>query len=65
MTVLRLNCFRSCVVTNNDQTSISSRLQVGDLAPSAQLARTNGECITLADLFHRKRTVLVFLRHFG
>jgi len=65
MTVLRLSCFWSCVVTNNDQTSIGSRLQVGDLAPNAQLIRTTGECITLAELFRHKRTVLVFLRHFG
>jgi peroxiredoxin len=38
---------------------------VGDLAPNAQLSRTSGECVTLAELFKHKRTVLVFLRHFG
>jgi len=30
-----------------------------------QLMRTTGECVTLAELFKHKRTVLVFLRHFG
>lgn len=56
---------RSCVVADIEQTLIGSRLKVGDLAPNAQLMRASGECVTLAELFQTKRTVLVFLRHFG
>jgi peroxiredoxin len=53
-------------VSNLDNpSSISRRLAVGDLAPNMQLMRTTGECVTLAELFKHKRTVLVFLRHFG
>lgn len=40
-------------------------MQVGDLAPNVTLTRTTGECVTLAELFQQRRTVLVFLRHFG
>jgi peroxiredoxin len=41
------------------------KLQVGDLAPNAELRRTSGECVTLAELFRQRPAVLVFLRHFG
>jgi hypothetical protein len=50
---------------SESQSSVSPRLAVGDLAPNAQLTRTTNECVTLAELFKQKRTVLVFLRHFG
>lgn len=48
-----------------NQSSVNPRLAVGDLAPNAQLMLATGQCVTLAELFKQKRTVLVFLRHFG
>lgn len=50
---------------NREQSTDSTQLRVGDLAPNVTLAKTTGECVTLAELFGQRRTLLVFLRHFG
>lgn len=49
----------------NARSPVGPRLQVGDVAPNITLTRTNGECVTLADLLRQRRVLLVFLRHFG
>jgi peroxiredoxin len=45
--------------------SSGPQLAVGDAAPNAELNRTTGARVTLAELYRQRPTVLVFLRHFG
>lgn len=47
------------------QTNAASRLKAGDLAPDATITFAGGEATTLSALFQQRRTILVFLRHFG
>jgi hypothetical protein len=46
------------------QTNAVARLKAGDPAPDATITFA-GEATTLHALFQQRRTVLVFLRHFG
>ena len=47
------------------QTNTALRLKAGDLAPDTPVASAGGEEMTLGALFKQRRTILVFLRHFG
>jgi hypothetical protein len=47
------------------QTTPATRLKAGDLAPDAAITFAGGEETTLSALFQQRRTLLVFLRHFG
>ncbi len=47
------------------QTNPATRLKAGDLAPDAIITQAGGVETTLRALFNQRRTILVFLRHFG
>jgi peroxiredoxin len=47
------------------QTQAAARLKAGDPAPDATITFAGGEETTLSALFKQRRTILVFLRHFG
>jgi hypothetical protein len=46
------------------QANTATRLKAGDPAPDAAITFA-GEETTLSALFQQRRTILVFLRHFG
>ena len=47
------------------QSNAAARLKAGDLAPDAAITFNGGEETTLSALFKQRRTILIFLRHFG
>lgn len=47
------------------QANAATRLKAGDLAPDAAIKFAGDEETTLSALFKQRRTILVFMRHFG